>query len=64
MTRKVVTLQQVRDYIAEDNPVLANDLSLGICALVSVYDMGFCRDGVTRWYLFDLDDTPCIYFKR
>lgn len=27
--------------------------------------MGFCRDGVTRWYMFeDYKGRPCIYFKH
>ena len=29
------------------------------------YDnMGFCKDGVTRWYYFDAEDgTPCYTLK-
>lgn len=30
------------------------------------YDnMGFCKDGVTRWYYFDAEDgTPCYTLRR
>nr|DAP46295.1 MAG TPA: hypothetical protein [Caudoviricetes sp.] len=57
MNRKKVTLDQVRKAV--DN----FDMSLGIMALVDVENMGFCKDGVTRWYIFTLDSVPCIYFK-
>lgn len=31
---------------------------------VPIENMGFCRDGVTRWYFFDaMDGTPCVTFK-
>lgn len=63
MKRKVVTLQEVRKAVAEYDPELASDMSAGICALVSVTNMGFCKDGVTRWYWFNLGDTPCVMFK-
>jgi hypothetical protein len=33
--------------------------------LGEAFEMGFCRDGVTRWYAFeDFKGRPCIYFKR
>lgn len=35
----------------------------GICYAVAVSDMGFCRDGVTRWYHFDMDGVPCYTLK-
>lgn len=59
---KKMTLDQVREistYFA-----ITNDMSAGICALVEVEDMGFCEDGVTRWYTFrDDDGDECVYFK-
>ena len=58
MTRTIMTLDQIRN--ATDN----DDFSVGICGLVDVEDMGFCFDGVTRYYLFELDGIPCIYFKH
>ena len=39
--------------------------TLGICALVEVENMGFCKDGVTRWYAFiNENGEECIYFKH
>lgn len=35
----------------------------GICAAVAVMDMGYCKDGVTRWYHFDMNDIPCYTLK-
>lgn len=35
----------------------------GICAAVAVTDMGYCKDGVTRWYHFDMNDIPCYTLK-
>jgi hypothetical protein len=55
--RTKVTLDQVREAVGN------YDKELGICALVDVDNMGFCKDGVTRWYYFDLDDVPCVYYK-
>lgn len=41
-----------------------NDMSAGICALVDVENMGFCKDGVTRYYFFiNADGVPAVYFK-
>lgn len=62
--RKVVTLQEVREHVALYDPQWAYDESNGICALVSVSNMGFCKDGKTRWYHFELNGTPCVLFKR
>lgn len=64
MKRRVVSLQEVRKAVAEFDPELANDMAAGICALVSVSNMGFCKDGKTRWYHFNLGDEPCVFFKR
>ncbi len=31
---------------------------------VPIENMGFCKDGVTRWYFFEAEDgTPCVTFK-
>lgn len=35
----------------------------GICAAVVVTDMGYCKDGVTRWYHFNMNDIPCYTLK-
>jgi len=63
MKRRVMTIEEVRaesSYFA-----LTGDMEAGICALVDVENMGWCKDGVTRWYMFDDEDgTPAIFFKR
>ena len=44
---------------------MTQDWSAGICALVDVENMGFCKDGVTRFYMFnDENGDPAIYFKH
>lgn len=59
----VMTFDQIR---AESTLyAMTGDDSLGICALVEVLNMGFCRDGVTRWYTFYNDDGDlAIYFRH
>ena len=57
LNRRKVSLDEVREAVGE------TDESLGIMALVDVENMGFCKDSVTRWYIFDLDGEACIYFK-
>lgn len=61
--RRIVTLDEVR----EESTAYwesGEDKTLGICALVEVNNMGFCKDGVTRWYHFNLNREPCVYFKH
>ena len=37
----------------------------GICACYEIENMGFCRDGVTRWYHFtSVDGKPAYTLKR
>lgn len=59
---KKMTLDQIREistYFA-----ITNDMYAGVCTLVDVENMGFCKDGVTRWYTFyDDEGNKCIYFK-
>jgi len=32
---------------------------------IEIKNMGWCKDGVTRWYWFDAaDDTPCYTLKH
>lgn len=63
MKRRVMSLSEVREESTYFH--MTNDLSAGICALVDVENMGYCRDGVTRWYTFyDECGRPAIYFKR
>ena len=36
----------------------------GIMALVDVENMGWCKDGVTRWYHFTNENgDPAVYYK-
>ena len=62
MKRVRMTLDQIREestYFA-----LTNDMTAGITALVDVENMGFCKDGVTRWYHFTNEDgNPAVYYK-
>lgn len=62
MKRKVMKIEEIRresNYFRE-----TKDMTAGIMALVDVENMGFCKDGVTRWYAFTNEDgEPAIYFK-
>lgn len=60
MKRKVMTLDQIRaeSYLEDAD-------QLGIGALVDVENMGFCKDGVTKWYFFqNAKGEDCVYFHR
>lgn len=59
MKRRVVKIDEVRAKSTMEHPE-----TLGICALVDVENMGWCKDGVTRWYTFDLNGEPVIYYKH
>ena len=63
MKRVRMTIDQIRAeslYFA-----MTKDMDAGICALVDVENMGFCKDGVTRWYHFTNEDgQPAVYFKH
>lgn len=62
MTRIKMTLDQIRNESAMYAET--QDRTLGICALVDVENMGWCKDGVTRWYTFtNASGQPAIYFK-
>lgn len=62
MKRVKMSIQEIRNessYFQETNDMLA-----GICALVDVENMGFCKDGVTRYYFFtNAAGVPAVYFK-
>lgn len=37
----------------------------GICACYEIENMGFCKDGITRWYQFtSVDGKPAYTVKR
>jgi hypothetical protein len=57
MNRIKITLDQIRKIVDDF------DKGHGICALVDVDNMGFCKDGKTRWYHFDLDGISYVYYK-
>ena len=62
MIRRKMTIDEIREesgYFQE-----THDMSAGVCALVDVENMGFCKDGVTRWYHFtDENGNPAVYYK-
>ena len=62
MKRVRMTLDEIR---AESTYYMeTHDKSAGICALVDVENMGFCKDGVTRWYHFTNNEgQPSVYYK-
>lgn len=61
--RRIMTLDEIREqstYFAQ-----TEDYNAGICVLVDVENMGFCKDGVTRWYHFeDENGNPAVYYKH
>ena len=61
--RRRMTLDEIRaesTYFA-----MTGDLTAGVCALVEVENMGFCKDGETRWYHFrDENGNPAVYYKH
>ena len=59
MKRKYVPIERAIAWGKEQcAPFFDNDEGAGICTVVAVTDMGYCRDGVTRWYHFDMDGVP------
>lgn len=60
--RRKMTLAEVR---AESlYYLMIGDNDAGICSLVDVEDMGYCKDGETRWYHFrDENGNPAVYYK-
>ena len=63
MKRVVMTIDEIREessYFCQ-----YEDYSAGIMLLVDVENMGFCKDGVTRWYHFtNANGEPAVYYKR
>ena len=63
MKRRIMTIDEIREestYYWQ-----TKDDSAGICVLVDVENMGFCKDGVTRWYHFtDENGSPAVYYKH
>lgn len=64
MKRKYVPIDEAIAWGKEQcAPYFDNDTSVGICAVIDVSDMGFCKNGTTRWYHFDMDGVPCYTLK-
>lgn len=62
MKRIRMTIDQIRQESTYF--LMTKDFSAGITALVDVENMGFCKDGVTRWYHFTNEDgKPAVYYK-
>ena len=62
MKRRVMSINEIRKESIYFQ--MTQDLSAGICALVDVENMGFCKDGVTRWYHFTEEEgNPAVYYK-
>lgn len=62
MKRVKMTLDQIRKESTYFQ--MTKDYSAGITALVEVENMGFCKDGVTRWYFFiNAKGKPAVYYK-
>lgn len=61
--RRKMTLSEIREESTAY--AVSHDDSIGIMGLVDVENMGWCRDGVTRWYHFhDADGRPAVYYKH
>lgn len=65
MKRVKMTIEQIRDEQRYYFESIGEDVNrLGIMALVDVENMGWCKDGVTRWYFFTNEDgNPAVYYK-
>lgn len=63
MKRVEMSLDQIREESIYFT--MTEDYSAGIMALVDVENMGYCKDGVTRWYHFTNEaGQPAVYYKR
>ena len=65
MKRVKMTIDQIREEARGYFESMGENVdTLGIMALVDVENMGWCRDGVTRWYHFTNEDgNPAVYYK-
>ena len=65
MKRVKMTIDQIREEARGYFESMGEDVNtVGIMALVDVENMGFCKDGVTRWYHFTNEDgNPAVYYK-
>ena len=64
LKRVRMTIDQIRkeSLLSLIDPETAK--TAGICALVDVENMGWCKDGKTRWYHFTNEaGQPAVYYK-
>lgn len=63
--RVIMTLDEIRNEQRDYFAAMGENVNrLGICALVDVENMGFCKDRKTRWYFFDNEKgEKAVYFK-
>lgn len=63
MKRKYIPLWKALKDAKEENQMLAKDD--GIMACYDIDNMGWCKDGVTRWYHFtSVDGEPAYTLKH
>lgn len=54
--------EALKEAREDDERLTEND---GICACYEIENMGFCKDGTTRWYHFtDVNGIPSFTLKR
>lgn len=62
MKRVFIPLWKALKDAREEYGFSEND---GICACYEIENMGFCKDGTTRWYHFEsVDGEPAYTLKR
>lgn len=62
MKRKYIPIREALKAARECNPQLSE--ADGICACYEIENMGFCKDGTTRWYHFeDVNGIPAYTLK-
>lgn len=62
MKRRYIPLSQALREAREYDPRLTK--TDGICACYDIENMGFCKDGSTRWYWFiDVHGKPAYTLK-
>lgn len=63
MKRVYIPLQRALKEAMENNPYLTT--YDGICACYDIENMGYCKDGKSRWYHFtSIDGIPAYTVKR
>lgn len=64
MERKVIDIEQLRKEYLEVYPEEADIIdTLGVGALVEVENMGFCKNDMFKYYMFEHNGEDCICFR-